>query len=301
MPALDVRAQISQGFKCSQNGISHFPPVLQVQSEYMSGASNSTSYATSVALPDLKFRQTSLSSPIISTRPPPLPPNPPPYSGNSSFTNSTSQPQYFQTVGNSELQQPSGAPLMNGMMNLSASHPMLTSYPQPPLMQPLLFRPGSMPVNPYGNSLSSHQGDQNLPISMHSVQPMPTLSKLQPLQPPQIPRPPPQHLRPSVPSSPQSEQGVQQLMHSSLQIPAHPSQMLQQPQVSPGHVYYQTQQQESVSRPLQHQHADHSQRISRMPGDSSSQQDPAMSLQEFFKSPQAIQVLRVLASYNYTT
>ncbi|KAL8527003.1 hypothetical protein ACS0TY_016029 [Phlomoides rotata] len=270
----------------------HMHPV--VQSEYMSAASNSTSFATSVALPDQKFRQTSLSSPIISTRPPPLPPNPPPYSGNSSLMNSTSQPpQYFQT---SELQQGSGAPMMNGMVNLSASHPMLTSYPQPPLMQPLLFRPGSMPVNPYGNSLGPHHGDnlsnvsQNLPISMPSGQSMPTLSKLQPLQPPQIPRPPPQHLRPSVPSSPHSEQGVQ-LMHGSLQMPAHPSQMLQQPQVSPGHVYYQTQQQESVSRPLQHQHADHSQRISHMPVDSSSQQDPAMSLQEFFRSPEAIQSL----------
>lgn len=259
-------------------------------------------------MPDLKFGRTSLSSPMESTRPPPpLPPTPPPYSGNSSLTNSTSQsPQYFQTVGSSELQQTSGAPLINGIVNLSASHSMLTSYPPPPLMQPLLFRPGSMPVNLYGNSLVPHHGDnlpnvsQNIPISMPSVQPIPTLTQLQPLQPPQIPRPPPQHLRPSVPSSPQSEQGIS-LLHGSLQIPAHSSQVLQQPQVSPGHVYYQTQQQESVSQSLQQQQADRSQRILHLPGDGTSQQqDSGMSLQEYFRSPEAIQVLRIPGLYNYT-
>ncbi|KAK6147265.1 hypothetical protein DH2020_018177 [Rehmannia glutinosa] len=238
----------------------------QVQSEYTSAVtSSSTSLATSIALPDMKFGRTSLSSPMGSARPPPpLPPTPPPYSANSSLKNSTSQSaQYFQTVSNSELHQTSVAPSV------------LTSYPPPPLMQPMLFRPGSMPVNLYGNSFVPHPGDnmhnvsQNLPISLPAVQPMPILTQLQPLQPPQIPRPPPQHLRPPVPSSPQ-------------------------PQVSPAHAYYQTQQQqENVSHSLQQQHVDRSQRIMQMSGDAttSQQQDSGMSLQEFFKSPEAIQSL----------
>ncbi|KAH6806170.1 hypothetical protein C2S51_031001 [Perilla frutescens var. frutescens] len=276
-PASDVQTQL--------------PPGFHVQSEYASVAGNSTSLATSATLPNPKFGRTSLSSPMGPTRPPPpLPPTPPPYSGNPSLTNSTSQsPQYFQTVGNSDLQQNSGVPLIN----LPASHSMLTSYP-PPSLQPLLFRPGSMHVNLYGNSLVPHHGDslpnasQNLPMSMPSVQPIP--AQLQPLQPPQIPRPLPQHLRPSVASSPQSEQGVS-LMHSSLQIPAHPSQVLQQSQLSPGHVYYHAQQQETTSQSQQQQQADRSQRILHQPGETSQQQDPGMSLQEYFRSPEAIQSL----------
>lgn len=275
----------------SQNmlpGASHSSPFVKsasdvqtqgfhVPSEYVSAAGNSTSSA----LPNPKFG-----------RPPPLPPTPPPYSGNPSLSNSTSQsPQFFQAVGNSDLHQTSGGP----MINLPASHSMLTSYP-PPSMQPLLFRPGSMPVNLYGNSLVPHHGDnlshisQNLPISMPSVQPIPTPTQLQPLQPPQIPRPPPQHLRPSVASSPQSEQGVS-LLRGSLQTPAHPSQVLQQPQLSPGQVYYHVQQQETTSQSQQQQQADRSQRILHQPGEASQQQDPGMSLQDFFRSPEAIQSL----------
>ncbi|KAK6131594.1 hypothetical protein DH2020_034608 [Rehmannia glutinosa] len=260
-----VMTQTSSFVKSVADVQAQGPPGFHVQSEYMSAVtSSSTSLATSIALPDMKFGRTSLSSPMGSARPPPpLPPTPPPYSANSSLKNSTSQsPQYFQTVSNSELHQTSVAPSV------------LTSYPPPPLMQPLLFRPGSMPVNLYGNSFVPHPGDnmhnvsQNLPISLPAVQPMPILTQLQPLQPPQIPRPPPQHLRPPVPSSPQ-------------------------PQVSPAHAYYQTQQQENVSHSLQQQHVDRSQRILQMSGDAttSQQQDSGMSLQEFFKSPEAIQSL----------
>ncbi|KAK4414757.1 protein virilizer [Sesamum alatum] len=276
------------------------PPGFHVQSDYASVVpGSSTSLATSIALPDPKFGRTSLSSPLGSTRPPPpLPPTPPPYSASSSLKNSTSQsPQYFQNVSNSELQQNSAAPPVDGMLNLSASRTMITSYPPPPLMQPLLFRPSSMPVGLYGNSLVPHHGEnlpnvsQNVPMSLPSVQAIPALTQLQPLQPPQIPRPPPQHLRPPVPASPHSEQGPT-LLQSSLQIPAQPSQVLQQPQVSPAHVYYQTQQQESVSQSLQQQQVDRSQRSLQPSGDGTSQQqDSGMSLQEYFRSPEAIQSL----------
>ncbi|KAK4482102.1 hypothetical protein RD792_011543 [Penstemon davidsonii] len=269
------------------NEVNLFLPILQVQSEYMSMvASNSKSQGTSSALPDPKFGR---SSPGGNTRPPPpLPPTPPPYSTNSSplssLKNSTSQsPQYFQNVGNSELQQTSVAPSM------------LTSYPPPPLMQPMLFRPGSMPANLYVNSFAPQHGDnlhsisQNLHMSLPpSVHQIPNLTQLQPLQPPQIPRPPPQYLRPPVPASPQLEQGMS-MSQGSLQMPAQ-----QQPKVvSPAHVYYQNQQQENVSHSLQQQQIDRSQRNMNPPPNegTSQQQDPGMSLQEYFRSPEAIQSL----------
>ncbi|KAI3471763.1 hypothetical protein Pfo_028416 [Paulownia fortunei] len=265
-----VVSQSSSFVKSIADVQAQVPPGFHVQSEYMSVvASGSTSLATSMAH---LSTATSYSTSLF---------------GNSSIKNSTSQsPQYFQTVSNSELQQTSVAPLVDGVVNLSASRSMLTSYPPPPLMQPLLFRPSSIPVNLYGNSLVPHHAEnlpnvsQNLPISLPSVQPIPTLTQLQPLQPPQIPRPPPQHLRPPVPSSPQPDQGVS-LLQGSLQIPALSPQVLQQPQVSPAHVYYQTQQQENVSHSILH-----------LSGDGTSQQqDSGMSLQEYFRSPEAIQSL----------
>ncbi|KAK6147305.1 hypothetical protein DH2020_018217 [Rehmannia glutinosa] len=195
---------------------------------------------------------------------PPLPPMPPPPTVSPVMSQNmdpvmTQTSSFVKSVADVQAQGPPGPNFL----------------PPPPLMQPMLFRPGSMPVNLYGNSFVPHPGDnmhnvsQNLPISLPAVQPMPILTQLQPLQPPQIPRPPPQHLRPPVPSSPQ-------------------------PQVSPAHAYYQTQQQqENVSHSLQQQHVDRSQRIMQMSGDAttSQQQDSGMSLQEFFKSPEAIQSL----------
>ncbi|KAL6521192.1 hypothetical protein OROGR_017761 [Orobanche gracilis] len=254
------------------------PPGFHVQSEYSSVVTSSSQpLATSIALPDTKFGRPSLSSPLRSTRPsPPLPPTPPPYSKNSS----SQSPQYFQTVSSTELQQ----------------NPVLNSYPPPPLMQPVVFRPSSMPLNFYGNSLVPHPGDdlpsisQNLPVPLPLMQPIQTLTQLQPLQPPQIPRPPPQHLRPPISSSPQAEQGVS-LLQGSLQIPAQPSQVVQQPQLSPAHVYYQTQH-VSTSHSLQQQSVDCSQRNPHLSGDATfQQQDSGMSLQEFFRSPEAIQSL----------
>lgn len=220
---------------------------MQVQSDY-----------NSAAAPNSKFGRTT-------TRPPPpLPPTPPPYPGNPSIANPTSQsPQYFQT----DMQQNPATPLIN----LPTSHSMHTSYPLP-TMQPLHFRPGSMPVNHYVNphhGENMHNVSQNLPISMPSVQPVPIPTQLQPLQPPQVPRPPPpQHLRPAIASSPQSD-------HPLLQIPSQ--------------IYYQ---QETTSQLQQQQQQQQQQRILQQSGESSQQQDPGMSLQEFFKSPEAIQVLQ---------
>lgn len=261
--ASDVQTQVPQGFHVCKDlplkmvsaffltwmKLHTFPLILQVQSDY-----------NSASAPNSKFGRTSLPSSGSTRPPPPLPPTPPPYPGNPSMANPTSQsPQYFQP----DMQQNSGTPLIN----LPASHSMHTSYP-PQSMQPILFRPGSMPVNLYVNSLIPHHGEnmhnvsQNLPMSMPSVQPIPIPTQVQPLQPPQMPRPPPpQHLRPTIASSPQSD-------HPMMQIPSQ--------------VYYQ--QQETTSQQQQ-------QRILQQSGESSQQQDPGMSLQEFFKSPEAIQVL----------
>ncbi|CAA0831811.1 embryo defective 2016 [Striga hermonthica] len=242
-----------------------FLPGYHVPSEYMSSmTSSSSSPAISTSMPDMKFGRQSLSSPLGPTTrpPPPLPPTPPPYSSNSSLKNSASpSPQYFPTVRNTtDLQQASA--------------------------QRLLFRPGSMPVNLYASNLVPHPGDnlpsipQNLPVSLPSLHPIPNLTQLQPLQPPQISRPPPQHLRPPVQSS-QPDQGVS-LLQASLQIPTQPSQVVQQPQVSPAHAYYQTPPQESTSHSLPQQTSG---------GSTSQPQDSGMSLQDFFRSPEAIQSL----------
>ncbi|XP_009631269.1 protein virilizer homolog isoform X1 [Nicotiana tomentosiformis] len=280
----------------------HLPPGFHVQAEYFStGASASM---ISSPLRDSKFGRTSLSSPGGSVRPlPPLPPTPPPYaislSNLSSLKNPTSQSQFYnQSVGSNELQQTSlthSSDVRPG--NLSASGPILTSYPPPPLAPPLLFnRPGSVPVSLYGSSSVPYHVEKLPSISQHlpAIHSIPSVTQLQPLQPPQLPRPPQQHLRPLVPASPQSEQSgplLQSPLHMQMQM--QPPQVLHQAQVSPAHVYYQTQQQENVSHSLQQQQIEHSlAQVPQLHGDSvTQQQDSGMSLQEFFKSPEAIQSL----------
>lgn len=271
---------------------------MQVQAEYLSSYTNS-SLTSSSPLTDSKYGRATLSSPGGSTRPPPpLPPTPPPYSVNPS-TLSSSKPLpsqsvvYSQTVGAVELQQTSIASSNDSRLsNLSATGTMLTSYPPAPLGPPLLFgRPGSMPGNLYGSNSAPHHTEnlpsilQNLPISLPAIHSAPSLTQLQPLQPPQLPRPTAQSLRTPFPSSPQPEQ-VGSLLQSPLQMQM---QMLQQPQVSPGHIYYQTPQTDNV---LQQQQVERSQlQPLHQQGDGTSQQqDSGMSLQDFFRSPEAIQV-----------
>ncbi|KAA8516811.1 hypothetical protein F0562_017079 [Nyssa sinensis] len=286
------------------------PTGFHVKTEYISALSNSsTSLSSSSSMPDSKYARSSLSSPGGSTRPaPPLPPTPPPYSATPALPSqktSTSQSfVYNQTsIGTTELPQTSIASLNDARLgNLSASGALLTSYPTPSLMPPLIFsRPASIPTSHYGSSPTPHHGEnlpsisQNLPIPLPSIQSMQALAHLQPLQPPQLPRPPqpPQHLRPPIPASPQSEQGVS-LLQSPLQMQLQPLQMLQQPQVSPMHVYYQPQQQESFSHAQQQQQVEHNQpQVLHQQGSGATQQlqDSGMSLQHYFSSPEAIQSL----------
>ncbi|KAM6547755.1 hypothetical protein CsatB_019431 [Cannabis sativa] len=258
---------------------------FQVHSEYMF---NNSSASLGI---DAKFSRNSISSPGGSVRPPPpLPPTPPPFSSGpyniTSNKNSSSQP-----LAHNQME----------MTSSTASGTRANAYAPAPHLSHLGFsRPGSMPANLYGN-FPTQQVDnppnvlQNLSITQSSIQSIHSLSQLQPLQPPQLQRPPqpPHHLRPPMQASQQLDQGV------SLQSPGHMQmhslQMLQQPQqASHMNTFYQQQQQQDFSHvQLQHQveHA-HPQMINPlMDTASQQQQDPAMSLQEFFKSPEAIQSL----------
>ncbi|KVH90545.1 Protein virilizer [Cynara cardunculus var. scolymus] len=178
-----------------------------------------------------EYARASLPSSGGSVRPqPPLPPTPPPYTAAASLSSlRTSTPPssaYSQSnIGSSDLMQ-GFAP--SNMTNLSGSGALLTSYPPPPLMPPMLFNRPGIPFNLYGTNPPSNQGEnhsnlsQSFPIALSSIQP---LTQLQPLQPPQLPRPPqpPQHLRPPIPASTQSEQG----MPSSVQMQVQQLQMVQ--------------------------------------------------------------------------
>lgn len=229
--------------------------------------------------------------------PPPLPPTPPPYSASSTppSKTSTSQSQlYNQTsIGPSDFVQTHVTPFKD-----PRSGTLSVSYPPPPMH---FSRPNSML---YGTSPTPHQGEnqpsisQSLPIPLPTFQSFQSPGQLQPLQPPQILRPPqpPQHLRPPVPPLPQYEQGVS-LLQSPVQMQVQQQlQILQQPHVSPLQVYCQSPQQESFLHPhqQQQQQVEHSQlQIMHQKGDftSQQQQDPMMSLQHFFSSPEAIQVI----------
>lgn len=315
----DVQPSMPPGFHVSDNllvekffyyiitkGITQFEN-LQVQGEYFSPYTSGSGVLTSSSpLPD---GRPSLSSPggsvSGSARPhPPLPPTPHPHSVNPSILslskNMTSQSVYSQNVvGTVERQQSSIASSTDvRLSSLPASGSVLASYPPTSFVPPMLFgRPGSVPVGLYGSNQSPHQGENlstispNIPISLPSMH-LPSLGQLQPLQPPQLPRPAAQHLRPLVPASPQPEQAgslVQSPLHMQMQMQT--LQVLQQPQVSPAHIYYQTPQSENVPHSLQQQQVEHSQaQALRQQGESTSQQDPAMTLQEYFRSPEAIQV-----------
>ncbi|CAN4085379.1 unnamed protein product [Withania somnifera] len=272
-----------------------------VQADYLSAGASAS--VTSSPLPDSKFGRISLSAPGGSIRPlPPLPPTPPPYtislSNLSSLKNLTSQtPVYKQSVGINELKQTSVAHSNDVRPgNLSASGPILTTFPPPPLAPPLLFnRHGSVPVSLYGSSSAPYHNEKLPSISQHlpAIHSIPSVTQLQPLQPPQLPRPP-QHLRPLVPASPLSEQSVpllQSPLHMQMQM--QPSQMLHQPQVSSAHVYYQTQLQENVTNSLQQQQIEHS--LSQVPqqqGDISLLSDRDKLCQLLEQHPKLMQMLQ---------
>lgn len=243
-------------------------------------------------MPDSKYSRNSASSPGGHNRPPPpLPPTPPfassPYNLPTGKSSASQSSLYNQpSIGTSEVPQPSVAPSNDAWLGShSTSGARLSSYPHNPLMPSMGFsRPASVPLTLYGNT-PNQQHSENQPSILQSIsnpsasfQSMHSVTQLQPLQPPQLPRPPqpPQHLRPPGQALLQLEQGMP--VQSGVQV--HPLQMLQQPQVSSMQTYYQTQQQE-FSHPQQQKQVEYTQQS----GDAS-----GMSLHEYFKSPEAIQV-----------
>ncbi|RDY10880.1 hypothetical protein CR513_04526, partial [Mucuna pruriens] len=288
--ATDLVPSQSSSFVNSPAGTQR-PAAFQVQSDYSSpfnnGSTAAAALASSVPVPDSKYSRISVSSPGGPNRvAPPLPPTPPPYTSSQynlpSVKTSVSQPSmYNQTsIGTTELSQASIAP----------SGARLSSYPNPSMLSVGFNRPASMPLTIYGNTPNQQQTEnqpsmlQNVPIPPASFQSMHSVTQLQPLQPPQLPRPPqpPQLLRPPVQALQQLEQGM--AVQSNVQV--HQLQMLQQSQVPSMQTYYQTQQQ-------QFSHEQQQVEYTQQPGDAQSQQqsDAAMSLHEYFKSPEAIQSL----------
>ncbi|KAI4300545.1 hypothetical protein L6164_033913 [Bauhinia variegata] len=272
------------------------PLAFQVQTDYSSPFNNSAASlavaSSSLPMPDSKCSRTSVSSPGAPNRAPPLPPTPPPFTSNPynlpSVKTSASQPSLYNQpiIGTTELLQTCTTPSNNARStNISAAGVRLSSYPPPSLMPSLGFsRSASIPLTPYSNTSNQQQSETQSSILQSiaippSFQTVHSVSQLQPLQPPQIPHPPPQppqHLGPSV----QASQQLEQRMAVQTSVPAHASQMLQQPQVSSVQTYYQTQQQQQAE-------------YTQQPGDAQSQQqrDSGMSLHEYFKSPEAIQSL----------
>ncbi|XP_022934378.1 uncharacterized protein LOC111441566 [Cucurbita moschata] len=258
-------------------------------SDYPSGYNSSASFSSGSVRP-----------------PPPLPPTPPPLSSSPHNLSSSkiplpSTPAYnMENVGMTEVpQNPTASSTDTRLGGVSASGVMLASNSLPALPHLVFSRP-SMPVNLYGGISTQQQNESsssilpNLAIPPSSMPSMHSLPQLQPLQPPQLPRPPqppPQHLRPPIIASQQPEQVVS--MQGSVQMQMHQLQMLQQPRVSPQ--FYQSQPVGLSHAPPQQQFEHPQHQAIHQPGDaataSQQQQDSAMSLHEYFKSPEAIQSL----------
>ncbi|CAF2126381.1 unnamed protein product [Brassica napus] len=156
----------------------------------------------------------------------------------------------------------------------------MTSYPPPNLMQSGYSRPF------YGNPM--HQGgdkqQQNMmpvpqSLNPHSIpQQLPSMQLQRPMQ-------PPQHVRPPMQISQPSEQGIS--LQNQYQIPLHPMQMMQQPQVQP---YYHPPQQQEISHVQQPQ--PQQQAVQGQQGAGTSQrQESGMSLHDYLQSPETIQAL----------
>lgn len=265
----------------------------QVHSDYISTFSNNSSLlGSSLPTQDTKYLRTTISSPSGSSRHhPPLPPTPPPFSSSpyhlTSNRTSTQSSVYNQSM---ELPQSSTAPPTDARLGgLSSSGSRANDYPPPLQPHSVYSRSGSIPVSLYRNIPMQQQGENpvnilhNLSAPLSTIPSVHSLTQLQPLQPPQLPLPPqpPQHLRPPIQASQQLDHGMP--LQSPLQMPLHSLQSPQQPQISPVHTFHNSPHQhvqpQAINPPcdpaiLQHQ-------------------DPGMSLHEYFKSPEAIQVFFV--------
>lgn len=276
----------------------------QLHTEYPSTATNSSSTSLTTLHPVMEPKyswpsfssggrmhdETSASSGSGRPLQPPLPPTPPPYSASSvaqsSVKNLSQSSPYSQT-------------------GVGGQVPLPISYSLPPFV-PLPSKPASVPGTPF-SSTPMQQQVQNPPSLLHpisssqpSVQSVQPRLSLIPLQPP-LPPHPPQHPRPlpTQISQQQLEQGIP-LQQSPIQVQVQPLQIQQQLSIPQMQVYYQPQRQEPLSQPQQQQvehaqphaalqHGDNAQPLPPPPSQQQ-QQESGVTLQQYFSSPEAIQV-----------
>lgn len=172
----------------------------------------------------------------------------------------------------------------------------LSAYSLPPFTPSLLInRPNSLP----GSVFSSQQGQ--IPSNLSHILPNSQPSSIQPRPPPPPPPPPqlphpsqtPQQATPIQMPQPHAEQAMPFAQSSvQLQVPLQFQQQLHVPQMQ---FYYPTQQPESVLPQPSQPAVEHQQPQNQgLQVDSLSQQqkDAGISLQQYFSSPEAIQVRR---------
>lgn len=239
-----------------------------------------------------------------SARPmPPLPPLPPPFSTpitHSPTTISGSQASLYNQGSVAAQFTPSSTPINDtGLGIFSTPGTSIASYSLPAFTPTLLMsRPASVPGTLFSAPTLQHGQNssilsQPVPSSQTSVQSM--QPRPPPPPPPQLPRPQPQHTGPPIQASqPHSEQ-VMPIQQSSIQVQVNPLQIPQQLHIPQLQFYYETHQQESLLQPLQPMLEQAQLQNQNLQVDSVPQQqkESVMTLQQYFSSPEAIQVCLV--------
>ncbi|ONK69373.1 uncharacterized protein A4U43_C05F22180 [Asparagus officinalis] len=224
---------------------------------------------------------------------PPLPPTPPPFStpmAQSSLPSSGSQSSLHAQIISSGSQLSSLSASINDSQlgTFSASGPTLTSFSLPPFSPSLLISRPPVSGNIFSSPMQQHgQIPSNISLSMPSPQhPLQSVqSQPPPPPPPQPPRPhPSQNLGfPIQMPQPQFEQ-VLPMQQNSVQVQMQPLQMQQQIHIPQIQLLYQQHQQEHLPQPPQPPLAQTQQNLQ-------ADNDPGITLQQFFSSPEAIQSL----------
>lgn len=246
-----------------------------------------------------RFRSDSFTSTTSVQQVPPLPPVPPPFSASvnhSSKIFSGSQASVSNPITNAGAQTPIASNNLNntnyGAMSVSGNS--LTSYSLPLLTPPLFI---SRPTSVSGTffSSSSMQNIQNTSsLSQHFTGSQFALQSVLPRPPPpqpQLPRPAQQLALHNQLLQTQSDQAMQ-FQQNPVQVQVNQLQVPQQIQVPRVQLYYQAQQQESVLQPAQSTLEQVQQSAQNLQADNSlfQQKDSGMTLQQYFSSPEAIQV-----------
>ncbi|KAJ0980701.1 hypothetical protein J5N97_008956 [Dioscorea zingiberensis] len=308
----DIQPPLPSGFPLQIVSISGFNTATGLhQSENTPSAGNNSvaTLAASQPIIDVKYPWNMASSgtklqpetfnSTTSIRPmPPLPPLPPPFSSptsQSSAANSSPQTSFFsQNVsGGSQPTHSTHLDSSLGIFPASGSGVASFSLPQfPPSL--LVNRPASLSGTVFNSPTQQHShNSSNLSQTTPSHQP--NIQLLQPRPPPppppQLPRPPhpPQHPMPPIQVSQQQSEQAIPLQQNPYQVQMQPMQIPQQLQIPQLQFYYQHQQQEALLQPMQ-QLLEQTQ-IPVVQSDSGAQQDPGMTLQQYFSSPEAIQSL----------